>query len=167
MNKYYAHINLLDNSIGKGQCPCSGENIVCLEITQEVYDNIEKYIYVDGELVLDPDYEEKQRKKEEERIAQLTMTALDFITFLQQMGLTLEQINAYLDSNLSVKMQLTYCQNVYCGVACALMPITLGDITITKEDVIMAFRIKNGEIIDENTSTTTDSTDNTEEELEL
>lgn len=163
MDKYYAIINTLDNSIGKGQCPCSGENIVCLEITQDIYDNIEKYIYVDGEIVLDPDYEGKQRQKEEERIGNLTMTALDFINFLQQMGLTLEQINGYLDNNLQVKMQLTYCQNVYCGVACALMPITLGDITITKEDVITAFRIKNGEL-DENIS---DTTDNTKEDLEL
>ena len=153
MNKYYAHINTLDNSIGKGQCPCSGENIVCLEITQEVYDNIERYIYVDGELVINPNYEKEQEEKEQERIAQLTMTALDFITFLQTMGLSLEQINAYLESNLQVKMQLTYCQNVYCGVACALMPITLGDITIDKEDVIKAFRIKNGEIIDADSTT--------------
>lgn len=59
MNKYYAHINLLDNSIGKGQCPCSGDNIVCLEITKDVYDNIEHYIYENGELILDPDYDSK------------------------------------------------------------------------------------------------------------
>lgn len=65
MYKYYAHINLLDNLIGKGQCPCSGENIVCLEITQEVYDNIERYIYENGELVLNPNYEEEQRQKNE------------------------------------------------------------------------------------------------------
>ena len=84
--------------------------------------------------------------KEAERVAKLTMTALDFINFLQLSGLTLEQINAYLEANLAVKMQLTYCQNVYCGVACALMPITVGDITITKEMVIEAFKKKNGEV---------------------
>lgn len=77
MNKYYAHINLLDNSIGKGQCPCSGENIVCLEITKDVYDNIEKYIYENGELILDPDYEEKQKQKERERLDALQLTPSD------------------------------------------------------------------------------------------
>lgn len=139
MNKYYAHINLLDNSISKGQCPCSGENIVCLEITKEVYDNIEKYIYVDNKLILNPNYDKELEEKEAQRIAHLTMTALDFVTFLRKSGLTLEQINAYLENNLEVKMQLTYCQNVYCGVACELMPISLGDVTITREMVIKAF----------------------------
>lgn len=67
MYKYYAHINLLDNSIGKGQCPCSGENIVCLEITKEVYDNIEHYIYVNGELILNPNYEEEQEMKKHQQ----------------------------------------------------------------------------------------------------
>lgn len=153
MNKYYAHINLLDNSIGKGQCPCSGENIVCLEITKDVYDNIEKYIYVNGELVINPNYEKEQEEKEQERINMLTMTALDFINFLQQAGLTLEQINSYLEYNLYVKMQLMYCQNVYCGVVKELMPITVGDITITSDMVEIAFRIKNGEIIDESSTT--------------
>ena len=74
---YYAHINTTDNSIGKGECPCSGDNIVCLEITEEVYNNIDHYIYQDGELVLDPDYEEKQAQKERERLDALTLTPAD------------------------------------------------------------------------------------------
>ena len=87
--------------------------------------------------------EEEKQKEEQERIAKLTMTPLDFINFLVQSGLTLEQINSYLESNLSVKMQLTYCSDVYCGVACSLMPVTIGDITITQEMVIEAFKVKN------------------------
>ena len=90
------------------------------------------------------DYTELEKQvQEQERIAKLTMTPLDFINFLVQSGLTLEQINVYLESNLSVKMQLTYCSNVYCGVACQLMPVTIGDITITQEMVIEAFKLKN------------------------
>lgn len=87
--------------------------------------------------------EEELLEQEKERIGKLTMTPLDFINFLQQCGLTLEQIDAYLQSNLSVKMQLTYCSDVYCGVACSLMPVTIGDITITQEMVIQAFKVKN------------------------
>lgn len=87
--------------------------------------------------------EEQKQQEEQERIAKLTMTPLDFINFLVQSGLTLEQINAYLESNLSVKMQLTYCSDVYCGVACSLMPVTIGDLTITQEMVIEAFKLKN------------------------
>lgn len=82
-------------------------------------------------------------EERQQRIAKLTMTPLDFINFLVSCGLTLEQINYYLETHLDVKMQLTYCSNVYCGVACALMPVTIGDITITEEDVISAFIKKN------------------------
>ena len=81
-------------------------------------------------------------EKKAERIAKLTMTPLDFINFLLSCGLTLEQINAYLETHLDVKMQLTYCSNVYCGVVCALMPVTIGDITITEEMVKKAFMKK-------------------------
>lgn len=79
-----------------------------------------------------------------EEINNFTMTPLDFINVLQRFGLTLEQINAYLESNLSVKMQLTYCNNVYCGVAKSLMPIEYGDITITAKMVENAFKAKYG-----------------------
>lgn len=93
------------------------------------------------------DYKAEQAQKEENRINNLTMTALDFIGVLQSFGLTLEQINAYLESNLAVKMQLTYCQNVYCGVVKQLMPVTVGDKEITADMVEIAFRVKNGEKI--------------------
>ena len=84
-------------------------------------------------------------EREAERVGELTMTALDFITFLRQCGLTLEQIRAYLSTNIELDTQLTYCQNVFCKVARAVMPITLGDITITAEMVEQAFKRKNGE----------------------
>ena len=120
-----------------------------MEISEDIYNDSDMYIWQDGELVVNPNYEAEQAAKEEERVNKLTMTALDFIVVLQSFGLTLEQINAYLEANLSVKMQLTYCQNVYCGVAKSLMPITVGDITITADMVEIAFRLKNGEQIEE------------------
>ena len=73
------------------------------------------------------------------------MTALDFIGVLQQLGLTLQQINDYLEEHLELKMQLTYCQNVYCGVVCKLCPITVDNVTLTEEIVIQAFKSKHGE----------------------
>ena len=126
-----------------------------IEISEDIYNNSDMYIWQDGELVVNPNYEAEQAAKEEERVNKLTMTALDFIVVLQSFGLTLEQINAYLEANLSVKMQLTYCQNVYCGVAKSLMPITVGDITITADMVEIAFRLKNGEQIEEVTDENT------------
>ena len=110
----------------------------------EVIETQDKYVLDGEEYVLkDEIWEEKQAQKERERLNMLSMTALDFIKALQSFGLTLEQINAYLESNLAVKMQLTYCQNVYCGVVKALMPVTVGDITITADMIETAFKVKN------------------------
>lgn len=110
-----------------------------------VYTSIEEtnidYQLYNGEYLTPAEIEEK----EAERVGELTMTALDFITFLRQCGLTLEQIRAYLNANIELDTQLTYCQNVYCKVARAIMPITLGDITITAEMIEQAFKRKNGE----------------------
>lgn len=92
--------------------------------------------------------EEEKAQKEKERVANLTMTSLDFITFLETLGLTLEAITMWLElpENLRIKTQLTYCQNVYCGVVTQLLPITLGDITITEDLVVNAFKAKHGEV---------------------
>lgn len=83
--------------------------------------------------------------KEQERIDNLKMTALDFLNFLKVAGLTDEQVEDYLNSHLEVKHQLQFCQNVYCGVAKALMPIEYEGVTITAEMVEIAFKNKNGE----------------------
>ena len=141
---FYAFIT--NNKIdGKGQCECTGEDTFSIEITEEVYNNLDHYIYSNGQIILNPNYEQEQAQKEAERVGNLTMTALDFITFLRQCGLTLEQIRAYLDANIELDTQLKYCQNVYCKVARSVMPITVGNITITAEMVENAFKVKNGE----------------------
>lgn len=110
------------------------------------------------------------KEQEQAQIDRLTMTALDFIGILQNFGLTVEQINLYLESHLDVKIQLSYCQNVYCGVAKSLMPITFGDITITADMVEMAFKLKHGLIkVEENTvgaEETADEQENTEADVE-
>lgn len=119
-----------------------------VEVTEELYNAFnaepDKYMWNGTEIVENPEYEEIKRQKEQAIIDNLTMTALDFITFLKQAGITDVQIEAYLNANLNVKHQLQFCQNVYCGVAKALMPISVGDITITAEMVETAFKIKNG-----------------------
>lgn len=91
--------------------------------------------------------EQAEELAEKKRIEMLKMTPLDFINFLVSCGLTLEQINAFLESHLAIKMQLTYCQFVYCGVAKSLMPITVEGVTITAEMVEQAFIKKHEEEI--------------------
>ena len=79
-----------------------------------------------------------------EDIDKLTMTAWDFVGVLKQAGLTSTQIIDFLNSNPDIQLHLTCCQNVYCGVAKSLMPITYEGITITAAMVEKAFRDKHG-----------------------
>ena len=92
---------------GCGQCPCGNEEIQNIEVTEEVYNafvaDADRYIWNGTEIVENPDYEEIKRQKEQAYIDSLTMTALDFITFLKQAGITDAQIEAYLNANLDVK----------------------------------------------------------------
>lgn len=103
------------------------------------------YTILNNEIVTDEYAKEVEQKQEQERINNITMTALDFIKSLQTLGLTLEQINTYLENNLEVKMQLTYCQNVYCGVVKQLCPISFGEIEITSEMIEELFKKKDEE----------------------
>ena len=75
-------------------------------------------------------------------IDNLTMTALDFIKVLESAGVTINDIYAYLDTHLEVKAQLTFCQNVYCGVVKQFCPATIGTTTVTTQMVENAFRAK-------------------------
>lgn len=79
-----------------------------------------------------------------EDIDKLTMTAWDFVNVLKQAGLNSNQIMMFLNSNPDIQLHLTCCQNVYCGVAKSLMPITYEGITITAEMVEQAFKTKHG-----------------------
>lgn len=103
------------------------------------------YIIEDGQLIKNPNYAEQKKAREDARINNLTMTALDFLNVLKQCGFTDEQVEDYLNSHLSIKHQLQFCQNVYCGVAKSLMPIEYEGITITAEMVEIAFKNKHGE----------------------
>lgn len=74
---YYA---LVKNNklIGNSECPYLNEEIENIEISEEIFNEIDKYTYFDGEIVPDPNYEEKLALKEKERIGKLSMTRSDF-----------------------------------------------------------------------------------------
>ena len=63
MTKYYFHIK--DEQIAsKGQVKAL--NLENIEVTQEVYNESEKYICQNGEIILDPEYEAKQIQARQE-----------------------------------------------------------------------------------------------------
>lgn len=137
---------ILDNETGhvKLGAGCSDEYYKEIGMVQRDVEQSEK----DNEWYLTekcPHYTpEEIEEMERQRIANLTMTALDFINFLRSCGLSLADIKSYLAMNEELDTQLTYCQNVYCGVAKAIMPITYKGITITAEMVEQAFKDKHG-----------------------
>ena len=77
-------------------------------------------------------------------VDKLTMTAWDFVRVLKVAGLSSADILEFLNANPDIQLHLTCCQNVYCGVAKSLMPITYKGVTITAEMVEQAFRDKYG-----------------------
>lgn len=87
--------------------------------------------------------DEELAQEEQNRINHLTCTALDLITFIKSLGLTDEQILAYLQANPSAQLQLTLCQNVFCGVVRQLCPLKISDtVTLTDEMVVSFFKKK-------------------------
>lgn len=66
------------NIIGKGQVKCLNTDVENIEVSKDVYDNLDRYIYQDGLIVLNPNYNEEQAQKEKARIQELYMTRSDF-----------------------------------------------------------------------------------------
>ena len=115
------------------------------------YAGTDKWDIIDGvftDITNTPEYIAKKEKEEQERINKLTMTPLDFIKVLQSFGLTLAQINTFLENNLNIKMQLTYCNLVYCGVVKTFLPLTIEEITITSEMIEQIFKEQGNEIVE-------------------
>lgn len=78
--KYYAIYNTQTEQLSKAQCRCLNAECINMEISKEVYDNLEKYIYQDGELVLNPNYEAEQiEAKREQFNKDFFLTSLGYI----------------------------------------------------------------------------------------
>lgn len=78
---------------GRGQCRQLNDGVVNLEVNKEQYDDFDKFIYVDGALVPDPDYEEKQKQKERERLNLLSLSKREvFLALYKAKGITPEQL---------------------------------------------------------------------------
>lgn len=60
---YYAFIQ--DNKInGIGQCPCSGQGIECVEITEEQYNDIARYMWNGSAVVENQNYEQEEYERQ-------------------------------------------------------------------------------------------------------
>lgn len=110
-----------------------------LGVGEPAYETDTNYILYNGSY-LTP---EEVKLKEQDKINHLTMTALDFVTYIKKAGVSDEIILQYLQSNPSIQLQLTLCQNVYCGVVRQLCPIKITEeLTLTDEQVVNIFKDK-------------------------
>ena len=60
---------------GTGQCKVLNQDILNIEVEEEIYNNIEKYMYQDGEIVLDPDYEAREAQKVQKELVEYNYEA--------------------------------------------------------------------------------------------
>ena len=78
MTKFFAHI-LNNEIISKGQTPMLNEGAINIEVTGEIYNNIENYKLKDGNMTKKTAAEIKKEaaKKERDRLDKLSLTAAD------------------------------------------------------------------------------------------
>lgn len=112
---YYAHIK--DNKlIDITQCKYIGDEWINLEVSQDIFDNSEKYIYSNGEIILNPNYETEQAQKERLRLNMLNLTKADVLLALyQDKGITPEDIKTMLKDNVPALIKFDYASSYYRG----------------------------------------------------
>ncbi len=90
--KYYAFIK--NNQInGVGQCPILNDDILNYDVTEEIYNNIDHYIWNGSDVVINPNYEQEHKQKEREQLSQLSLTKREvFLALYRDKGVTPDQI---------------------------------------------------------------------------
>lgn len=141
---YYLIYNEITQELSKAQVKCLNAECVNIEVTQDVYDNAERYIYLDGEIVLDPDYEAKQAQKEAERIAKLTCTKRVFALMLQEMGISYTTLKQLIATNEQAQLEWDLCVELERGNP--LLDIMALQLGVTSERLDALFKYANGEI---------------------
>lgn len=115
-----------------------------VEVTEEIYnDDIEKYIWNGENVVLDPDYEEKQQQKEKERIKMLSCTKRDFALMLQEYGVNYSQLKALIASSEQAQLEWDLCERLYRFNP--LLDVMASQLGITSEQLDTIFKKVNDE----------------------
>lgn len=96
------------------------EALKVADIQEKIYSdflaNPSHYKIVEGEIVFNKNWQAEEEAKEQQRIALLHMTKLDFFKFvLEPNGITYAQLQAVLSQNDSLKATWELCNHVYRG----------------------------------------------------
>lgn len=92
---------------GSGECKCLTEGFENIEVTEETYNDFLKdkikYRYNNGNIELNPDYEDEKALEEHHRIQELSMTRSDFFDgTIKAFGMTKEALQVVISRVLDV-----------------------------------------------------------------
>lgn len=96
MNKLFVHI-LNNEIISKGHASLLNENAINLEVSEDIYNNIDNYKFKNGKLVKKTSAEigKEQEKKKREELDSLSLTKREvFLALYKAKGITPEQLKA-------------------------------------------------------------------------
>lgn len=137
--KYYFYVEN-EKINGKGQAKCL--NLTCVEVTQEIYNDFEadKYIYDNGEIVLNPQFEEIKAQEERERLNYLSMTKREmFLGLYQAKQITPDILKAQITDPKAL-IEFEYANDYYRGNP--LIDIIGGQLGFTTEQLDKFFETK-------------------------
>ena len=140
--KYYGIYNEQYDELSASNCPIV--NLISIEITKDIFDNIDMYMYKDGEIILDPDYEEKQKQKERDRINHLKMTKRVCALMLQQLGISYTELKEAIASSEQAQLEWDLCIELERGNPLInQIGTTFG---LTSKQIDRMFQYANGEV---------------------
>lgn len=140
--------NVRNNNIIDFNSNYLDEDIIRIEATEELYnaylENVDKVIYQDGEIILNPNFEAEQELKEKERVARLSCTKRDFALMLQELGITYSQLKELIATNEQAQLEWELCERLYRFNP--MLDVMAGQLGITPEQLDGLFKYANGEI---------------------
>jgi hypothetical protein len=101
-------------------------------------------IVVDGQIIVNPNYEEEQAQAERERINNLTCTKRVFALMLQELGITYTMLKQLIATNEQAQLEWDLCVELERGNP--LIDVFGQQLGITSEQIDGLFKYANGEI---------------------
>ena len=106
--------------------------------------NDRKYIIVDSVMIENPDYEQEQQERENERISHLKCTKRVLALILQELGIQYSVLKQLIDSNPQAQLEWDLC--VELERSNPLIDIIGQELGLTPVDIDNIFKYANGEI---------------------
>lgn len=112
--------------------------------TQEYDKDKDKIVVVNGEVYLNPEYQDILNEREKERISKLKCTKRVFVLMLEKMGLDyFEQIEPLINNNRQAKLEWELC--VELERSNNLLDILATELSVTSKQLDLLFQYANGE----------------------